>query len=367
MSIEERIHGSLVAVADDITPPLADVNGIRAGAQRRRRGTRVGVVAAVAALIALSALVPGLARSKPQPTTPFGTLPGAVWYDADGLHHGATVRPLAIDDAPLSLALVRDGVLYCDPATRMVWYQPWVGRPSAVGHSMKESQYVNGICLGPAGDPDGTTAAWFDHRQLVMYDTATGATKQLGRQPEPALFRENTNGNKVFYVDADRVVWAARPGILSYDVSTNTTTQLSTWDPPVVYDVYPGYRAVADRSTETTTLALRSDDGRTYQATNLDSDVARFSPDGRYLAYITADQNKSYGPVVVDTSTFNDDNLADDFTYPTIGWGYHDILMDLQSGITKGTRDTATLRIYNAATHDMLQVTPHGDVVLPNN
>ena len=271
MSIEERIHGSLVAVADDITPPLADVNGIRAGAQRRRRRTRVGVVAAVAALIALSALVPGLARSKPQPTTPFGTLPGAVWYDADGLHHGATVRPLAIDDAPLSLALVRDGVLYCDPATRMVWYQPWVGRSSAVGHSMKESQYVNGICLGPAGDPDGTTAAWFDHGQLVMYDTATGATKQLGRQPEPALFRENTDGNRVFYVDADRVVWSARPGILSYDVNTNTTTVL--WDSPVVYDFYPGYRAVGHYPTRRArhfSLALRADDGRTYQATNPD-------------------------------------------------------------------------------------------------
>src|SRR5437868_3018338 len=113
-----------------------------------------------------------------------------------------------------ALALVRTGALYLDPATHEVWFHPWGGRPRIVGHDSE---------FGPAGDPNGDTAAWFEGFDasggapggLVVYDTAKG--RMISRTPETSPVGElsgdhNPPGNTFLQVTAHRVVWTAANG-----------------------------------------------------------------------------------------------------------------------------------------------------------
>ena len=198
-----------------LPPWMSTWCGRRVHSGRRRR--RIGIATVVTAAVALLLLVPrllGTPEAGP-PTDLPGSVPnGAVWADADGLHLGHRVIALPFNAqerlcgeglfgrcSPFtSLALVSGGVVY-DHAHR-IWYQPWSGKPTVIGEAddARRRQTGNNLRWGPPGDPDGTTAAWFDGTELVMYDTASGTGLARAGQPAgslPGPVRENGHGNYI--------------------------------------------------------------------------------------------------------------------------------------------------------------------------
>ncbi len=370
MTIEDRVRSSLSRVAEDVQPPVADVDQLRTGALGRRRRTRLAILAA-AAVVATAALVaPQLARSTPQPVKPVPESRGAVWYDDAGLHHGGTVVDLAIDTAPVSLVLVQGGVLYCDDHTADIWYQPWHGRPHIIGHSEPSP---NVIPVGPASDPQGTTAAWFDSETLIMYDTEHGKELARAHEPEsrtPGGFRQNAMGNLIYYVDPDRVVWSNGSRVFSYDRASGATTVVgsSPGDTPALEDVGDGLSAsTVDHGNRN--LVVRDDAGQVVFSGPTLSGPVEFSPDGRYVAAIDdgAPQGTRYGPTVGDLTTGDtSDPPQSNTTYPYIGWAYGHTLMYLSFEQADGFDDfSGTLVTYDPRTQRAVTLPHRGTVVIP--
>ncbi len=219
-----------------IEPPTA------AAIVRRSRRGRVATGVAAVAVLALAGV--GLAVALQDDPTPNGlqvtddsestTVPGVpVWYDARGLHHGDVVEQTPVELMPRdgeafwgALALVRSGAVYLDPATGDVWFHPWGGEPRIVGHNSN---------VGPGGDPNGDTAAWFEGTELVVYDTA--ASREISRTEQPAhriaggplagRGEHYPPGNGFLQVSPERVVWTTFPeGTRSYDLSKGRTSPL---------------------------------------------------------------------------------------------------------------------------------------------
>ena len=154
------------------------------------------IAAAVAATLAVCLLVPRLLGSPSSAPDPVDRPPGhldplpgqvsrsmPVWADADGLHLGNRLLDLKTDPqgGPFcglepactgisSLALVRTGVVYGDHKSQQVWFQPFKGPARAVGE---------GSVVGPAGDPDVITVAWFDGTE--------GGERAAGGRIHPAV------------------------------------------------------------------------------------------------------------------------------------------------------------------------------------
>jgi len=296
--------------------------------------------------------------------------PTAVWYDAAGLHHGTSVRPVAIDGPPVSLALVTDGVVYEEAGSLDIWYQPWSGTPRRIGSGTIQGSR---LFIGPGSDPRGTTAAWFDGDTLVMYDTGRGVEIARKPQPErrPSLDYENAMGSRIEYVDANRVVWMARTGsTFSFDRRSGSVTRLSreVMGQPYFVDVFPGLRAANANDERYPEVLLTRDDGKLVFHGGVGYDAARFSPDGRYLAVIDEPAESGfYAPAVVDTRTGQRSVPVRSTRYPWMGWAYDDTLMYLQQDPDDRHWGRGSLRVYDARTHRTTAVDSPGDVVLPAN
>ena len=128
-----------------------------------------------------------------------------------------------------------------------MWFQPWKGSVRAIGE---------GSVRGPAGDPDGTTAVWFDGTELVMYDTVAGEELARATPPEPAggpwedeytmpsPQAENAHGNLIVDVTAEEVTWLAPAGRYHFDRPSAriSLTSMESYD----LDIHEGRLAIQD-------------------------------------------------------------------------------------------------------------------------
>jgi hypothetical protein len=384
VSVEDSIRRTLVATASSVETPSIDLALLRSRAVRasRRRRAATAVVAVVAVVLMVLLLPRTFVRGDhPQPIGPPKEphsirtgVANAVWYDAAGLHHGDTVVDLAPGVTPWSLALVQDGVLYRDGGSSDIWYRPWSGKARVVGQSAATPS-GSGVALGPGSDAQGTTAAWFDDDDLVMYDTDTGAEIARKSQPGrlPLVNRENAMGTRIDYVDRERVVWSAGDGgIYSFDRPSGAVTELGryTTGQPYVVDVVPGLRATNSNGRQLAEVRLTTEDGTLLYHGGVGTDPFRFSPDGRYLVVIAeptaASPAASYGPVVVDTESGRPAVPMKSRTYPWIGWSYGHTLMYLQQR-KEDEFGAGRLVVYDATTHKARYVATRGTVVLPAN
>jgi hypothetical protein len=302
--------------------PQPDFAELQRRATRRGRRRVVLVAAAAAAVIAGSvAAVTGLdddRRSAPAPVEQPEPVVGAgpVWYDAKGLHRGDVVEQTPVelrvvdptndgvnDPWKGALALVRSGAVYVDPATGDVWFHPWGGDPRIVGHNS---------AVGPVGDPNGDTAAWFEGSdprnvsspggELVVYDTAAG--REISRTSQAhgvdySCCEHRPPGNGFQEVSAERVVWDYEAKTYSHDVGTRTTSvvQYSELRLPGGRERYP----------------------------NLEADGSRLSPSGNYVLAVERPK-AGHGAVIVDTRTGELWQVPRN-VYPWLAWSYGDIAM----------------------------------------
>lgn len=291
-------------------------------ARRRARRRRVVVGAVTATIVGIAAVAASSLASPPQDQAPAlagparapavgaieaerGWVDGAVFYDLDGLHHGErvveTAVPLFLHDLPGALALVRNGALYDDLRTGQVWFHPWDGQPRVVGHDSVG---------GPAGDPEGDVAAWFEGTELVVYDTAVGEV--ISRATEsPVLedsFRayiggfENVSGNGFMHVSAEEVVWRSAAGTRRLDMVTGRAELLDDRSPSTelrLEDVHDGTRVWGDYRTMSLTVEVS---GRERALATGAEPPGRLSPDGSFVAAPWRD-GESLGVAFVDVRT----------------------------------------------------------------
>lgn len=383
-------------IAEAVEPPALDVDGVRRRVRSGRRWRRIGIAAVVTAAVTLLLLVPRLLDSPvAEPVDrPSGSVPaGAVWADADGLHLGHRVVALPFNAqerlcgeglfgrcSPFtSLALVSGGVVY-DHAHR-IWYQPWSGKPTVIGEADDAPNTANGEQrqVGPAGDPDGTTAAWFDGTELVMYETASGTELARADQPEgtlPGPVRENGHGNYIVEVTSEAVTWYDGPGALDlyrFDRRADQTTRTSrssTLDSGDggVLDVNAGRIAVLNGSDVVDVFSPAGATTLSLKPGLLSGLVGRFNADGRYLAGIT--EKDAYHAVVADTHNGHIFIPSRKDAYPWIGWGYGDTLMVIQDheGTDDGNpHDRSRLLACDISARTCHGVTYRGVITLPND
>jgi hypothetical protein len=331
---------------------------------------------------------------------------GAVWADDNGIHLGdgmvgkvpfTAKRNCPQEDDGIcprftSLALVAGGVVYGEASTLRVWYQPWTGAARVIGQG---SRY------GPGGDPDGTTAAWFEDANrpgetrrdefgvpqwdLVMFDTATGtATAKVtqkwgptgppeGRLTPTSSQYEHAHGNQINDVTPTTVTWN---GYWTFDRLTGVTSPLpsTVYDPALpdrpdrVHDVHAGLLATTDDPPEgvdpagvARVVSPAGDITWKSQPEQFDSLVLQFSADGRYLAGVTP-PDKHYGAVVADTRTGALFIPSNDVYYPWIGWGYDDTLMVIRDE----TRRYSRLLACDVSKRSCQRFTVRGHITLPN-
>lgn len=386
MNVDQRIRTTLTLEAGSVSPPELDLTELRVQAGRVRRRHRVTAVsvaaAAVAAAVGIGVVLTPHPASDPSPAprpdvirVPTGAPPpGAVWYDADGLHHGTQVYAVPGTAAPISVALVRDGAVYLVPSTLHIRYQPWDGPAHDIGRGAREANWL----LGPGSDPEGSTAAWFDGRDLVMYDTTRGV--EVARVAEPGRpvmpYYENEFGTRFRYVDDRRVVWDARHGgVLMFDRATGRTTTVGRMTPhapaPYSVDWRPGLRAWSGQAQGGAAVLTRADGTVLFSGARGNGPV-RFSPDGRYL--VTLDHPTTEGsaasaaePVLVDTGDGSSWRPVTSTSDASVGWGYGHTLMYLQSGGTGQFDAPAPLLVYDAQTRHLVAVDHRGEVILPAN
>lgn len=334
----------------DHPDPEALIKEARRRARRRRViggaavATMVGGAAATALSLATTPQDPerGLDNAAGAPSVGVieagpGWVNGAVWYDLDGLHHGdevvRTAVPLFFYDLPGALALVRSGALYDDLRTHDVWFHPWDGDPRVVGHDSVG---------GPAGDPAGDVAAWFEGTELVVYDTAAAAV--ISRTTEaPVLeepFRayiggfEHVSGNGFMHVSAEEVVWRSSTGTYRLDVGTGTSTLLLDSSPttdPRLEDVHDGTRVWGDYQDPGLTVEIAGD--RQVLFTGVEP-PGRLSPDGSFVAAPWRDGD-SRGAAFVDVRTGRSWVVAGENWNAWISWSYgHIAVVRVERGTT---------------------------------
>jgi hypothetical protein len=383
MNVDERIRATLTLEAGSVTPPAVDVPALRARAgqtRRRRRVTAVSLAAAaVAAAVGIGVLLVPHASSEPTPAprpptiVPTGTPPrGAVWYDADGLHHGTDVYAVPGTAAPISIAPVRGGAVYLVPSTLHVRYQPWHGPARDIGRGSREANWL----LGPGSGPGGTTAAWFDGQDLVMYDTATDT--EVARVSEPGRrvmpYYEHEFGTRFRYVDAYYVVWDARDGrVLMYDRPRGRTTTIghvsSGADGSRVVDWRPDMVASSGGDPAAVTVATTSESSAFHLPDVLADGPVRFSPSGLYLMALTdageGAPPDAAEPVLMNTFDGSTWRPVESTSDASVGWGYGNTLMYLQSGATGQFDDPAPLLVYDARSRRLVAVEHRGEVILP--
>jgi hypothetical protein len=380
MSVDERIRTTLLLEASSVSPPAVDLPALRGRAVqvRRRRRTAVASLAAAVVVTAVSLGVvlaphpsqePSPAPRPGQVQVPLGAPPpGAVWYDADGLHHGQRVYDVPGTAAPISITLVRDGAVYLVPSTLHIRYQPWHGPARDIGRGSREAGWL----LGPGSDPGGSTAAWFDGSDLVMFDTArdveVARVAEPGRRVMPYL--ENQFGTRFFYVDDRRVVWDGQQGgVITFDRVTGRTTvtrPVRRIPAPFVVDWQAGLRTRV--RAEAGLVSTRPGPAGTELLSKSDS-PARFSPDGQFLVSLDVQLGRivSRDAVVVDTHDGSSWQPVATTQEASIGWGYGHTLLYLQSDGT-GLGDGRTpLYVIDPQTEQVVAVAHRGEVILPAN
>lgn len=280
--------------------PEALIKEARRRARRRRAayGVAMATMLGVAAVIALRPSTtppdggPGPVSAAGAPSAVVigsgpGWVDGATWYDLAGLHYGSRVVqtqvPLFLHDLPGALALVRNGALYDDLRTHEVWFHPWDGDPRVVGRSSVS---------GPAGDPAGDVAAWFEGTDLVVYDTAAAAV--LSRTTQPPVVKdpfrayiggfEHVSGNGFMHVSAEEVVWRSMAGTHRLDVTTGTSALVDETSPTAdrrLEDVHHDIRVWGDYQTPGLTVEV---EGRRHPLAAGIEPPGRLSPDGSIVA-----------------------------------------------------------------------------------
>lgn len=330
---------------------------------------RGGLVAVSAAFLTVAVVAvvllgqPGSPAGQIDPVpTPRLVSPGLpVWYDADGLHRGTEVYDVPIDllggppQAAHALALAGTGALYLDPARGDVWFQPWEGLPRVVGRGSR---------FGPGADPDGTTAAWFEGAELVVYDTARGRELTRRTTPEPVTGgREHLDGNGFRYLDSDEVVWAADPNVFRYDLDTGDIDVV--WRPGVITPVrafigdrHDGWLAWADFTSDGARVTRLS--GEPVASFEAPERFAQFSPDGRFLLASTRVGGER--AVVAEVPTGDVWFPSEEEAYPWLGWSYGDTAMIAQDG---GGEET--LLACDVEARECTRLSHHGRVLLPTS
>lgn len=331
------------------------------------------------------------AREAPSPDATPDALP--VWWDADGLHHGDVVEETAFPlgkpfygsfQSQAHLALVRTGALYRSPRTEDVWFHPWGGEPRVVGH---------GTAAGPAGDPGGDVAAWFDGRHLVVYDTARGTvisrTREVAGVRQTSEYPEHVgHGNGWVFVSADQVVWRSPDGLARRDLVARTSEP--RWrpvpsDPPAprVFHGPPGTQPVTvtesfeDVSATSAVWSMqrsrngnravfivdRAGDTGSRRLAALEAPaVGRLSPDGSWL--LTPElADGTHGVAFIDLDTGQAWKPFERSTYAFFSWAYGDVAVMLTS---RGTSAGRTLVACTTTQRTCDQLPTRGDVVLPN-
>ena len=342
----ERLH----AVAAGFSMPVVSAaEDMRRGRRRvrRNRGLVVGAAAAaVLVIVGVTAAVGGQDRAVgPQPAKPPGIVLGdvPVWYDAKGLHRGDVVEHTPVKIGKLdgdvlsgALALVRGGAVYLDPATRDVWFHPWGGEPHVVGHNSS---------VGPGGDPNGDTAAWFESSgagfdplepgpgELVVYDTAAGRAISRSMEPEGPVSLSgdhNPPGNTFVQVSAERVVWTSARSTYVHDLRKRTTSVIDVAAPDYVLDVHDRVEVVREMAPGSSVVVLRTP-GRAEQRYPGLEPRGRLSPSGNYLLSVEGTETV-HAAAIVDIRT--GDLWVPRNAYPWIAWSYGNVaLVDVEDAL----------------------------------
>jgi hypothetical protein len=310
---------------------------------------------------------------------------GAVWYDAQGLHHGGVVErtpvELVADEVEgigSVFALVRHGAVYRDPATDDVWFHPWGGRPRVVGH---------GSATGPGGDPESDVAAWFEGNELVVFDTARG--EEISRITEEAwaliprnMMSEHVRDSNGFvHVSPTEVVWRSEndsglQGMSRLEVEAGTSSVV--WDlydpnePPMPIDVHDTTRIIpllGDGQGDPPVSLLIDAAGQEQLRLDPDSHgvepMGRLSPDGTFVlapSLDSQDLSDSHGAAIVDARNRMTWKLPLTDSYVWIAWSYDNLAV---VKVDRDDKTKSTLLACDAATRECDRLPHQGRVLLP--
>ncbi len=231
--------------------------------------------------------------------------------------------------------------------------------------------------MGPAADPTGSTAAWFEGSDLVMFDTATG--QELARADQsttmpsaPGTRSRSGNrilevtGNLILDVTPDRVYWWGEV-LYRFDLTTGKTTTVSPQATNVSTLDYADVRSCciapfAVTSDEvTSTISPSSAIMHTFEVGELVQPLF-FNADGSYLAALNVDGDELRAAVA---NVMTDEIFypSPQHSYPSIGWGYGNTLMVYEA---TGRRDEQLLAcdVSNQSCQPMEHT---GPVMLPSS
>lgn len=326
-AVAERLHAMAAAIEMPPAPPADDVGRGRRRVRRNRAVVAGAAAACVAVVLGVVAAVggPDRADSVPDPVEPPGIVVGSepVWFDERGLHRGDVVEQIPATPQSGTLAVVRSGALYAEQGSGDVWFHPWGGEPRIVGHNS---------VAGPGGDPNGDTAAWFDHDVLVVYDTAAGrvlssTVQEHGVSACPEFCAENyPPGNGFLQVSAEQVVWrltqSSAEVIFSLDVRTGATSEIEAPDDRGLVDVHDQIQILQVVRKLDVVVRVPGQADRRYPELY---GRAKVSPTGNYL--LTVEESKErFGAAIVDHRTGEVWRVPPG-TYPWIAWSSGDIAM----------------------------------------
>jgi hypothetical protein len=234
---------------------------------------------------------------------------------------------------------------------------------------------------GPAGDPNGDVAAWFEGpSELVVYDTATSreiertdlsddVERPFGSNTCHAMCAEHAQpGNGFLLVSAESVIWTASQGFgptYEYDVATARTSsvpdvELEGPDDARVVDVRDEAAAYAipDKSPWGWHLMLDVPDREPQQYLEMNP-RSRFSPSGRYVlghAWVGPMGERSVAAIIDTTSGELWQGPASDSLWSV--WSYGDIAL---------VQDSDGLRACHAVTRTCTPLPAEGVILMPTN
>lgn len=300
------LRGVLREHADSTPAPHLDLDAVIGAGERRVRRARLttaAVVAAVASVVAGSALVlPGLpsgpgrddlAAGDPKPFAERRV----SYARGDVIHWGS--RSFTVSGTVLSFVQTDDGFVYTTKDDD-VWL--FDGAESQrIGRSGNNSLRA---------DDSGSLVAWVDraedgHPQYVLYDTAD--LREVARVDDGAA-RVGVNGDDggafVYALDDGSAYWRGEEGIVRYDVAAGTAETLSPTQgaddmeneqelPRLVVDAADGLIAypVSDLGGNRVMVGPSFGDAATEIGEGWNADL---SPDGSYVAVEYADKLAVY-------------------------------------------------------------------------